>query len=64
MNTPNVRIVNRNREDGGRWMINPADTARLAYIDALLVDLRREEPLADWHLETQGTAIGWHRWNR
>jgi hypothetical protein len=63
MNAPNVRITNRHREDGGRWMIDPADTSRLAYIHALLKDLIREEPANDWHLETCGTVADWHRWN-
>ena len=58
--TPNMRIVNTLGEDGGRWIVHPADTKRLAYIRRELAEMQRIEPSSGWRLETRGTTADWH----
>lgn len=56
----NVRLINKWRENGGEWTVrSDADMKR---IQRELDAYRREEPRADWHLETRGTSASWHRW--
>ncbi len=57
-----VRLVNKYRESGGDWAIQPADMRMLARVQRELLEYQRLEPESDWHLETRGTAEDWHRW--
>ena len=54
-----LRLTNKYREEGGQWFFSDRN---LACARSVLVDLIREEPSRDWHLECRGTQADWHRW--
>lgn len=56
-----MRLTNKYRENGGEWYLDYDDKKMLAYIKKDLAAARAEEPDRDWHLETRGTHVGWHR---
>ena len=57
----NVKLVNMFGEDGGRWIVRPENRAMVAYINSELKSYQAEEPAVDWHLQTCGTVVGYHR---
>ena len=59
----NVRIINRWREDGGRWTVGLTDDKKMRYIARLLRELQEAEPTADWRGETRGDESDWHEFD-
>ena len=57
----NVKLVDDLGRDGGRWRVQPDNTSLIVYINRELKAYRAEEPTANWHLQTCGTHIGYHR---
>jgi len=48
----------------GEWFVRPEEwpnSGKMPYIRQQLVNAQAEEPGLDWHLETRGTDVSWHR---
>jgi hypothetical protein len=58
----NLRIINKHRENAGEWSVPVTDRPLPEYYYRVLADYRTEEPEADWHFESRGDLLTWHRW--
>ena len=54
---PTLRIRARDGHIAGAWITDEIT----AYHRAMLAECRTEEPAADWHMESRGTVLDWHR---
>lgn len=57
----NVKLTNKYREKGGEYYIPPNNPQAMSRAYKDLADYRTEEPKVDWHIETRGYGLPWHR---
>lgn len=60
--SPNVRLVDSMGRVDSSWRVLPSDQNGVRRSFELLAEYRREEPDAEWRLETRGEIADWHSW--
>lgn len=58
----NVRLMNQFRQTGGEYFIPPDKPDMMQRVWKDLAEYQELEPHSDWHLETRGELVSWHKW--